>query len=147
MQDSCGLTLPLVKRAGCPCPKLELPVPVQWSFGPEHVAHYAHLFGPGCRRGEHQANGDADESTDSHSGSFRGDGSLEGRQGYAPSIVSPMVLGKVLRLRTADMCPDRESLRDPFELDRAAYGVDRSRLLERLVAAGAGEPLVAGSER
>ena len=45
------------------------------------------------------------------------------------------------------MCPDRESLRDPFELDRAAYGVDRSRLLERLVAEGVGEPLVAGSER
>ena len=42
--------------------------------------------------------------------------------------------------------PNNESLRTLFALDQSAYGADRSRLLERLVAGGLGEPLLVESE-
>jgi GNAT superfamily N-acetyltransferase len=68
--------------------------------------------------------------------------------GFAPDTEIERWQGAARSATSADSRPANRSSPDALlALDRAAYGLDRSRLLERLVAEGVGEPLVAQPEQ
>jgi len=68
--------------------------------------------------------------------------------GFAPETEIERWQGAARSATSADPRPANRSSPDALlALDQAAYGLDRSRLLERLVAEGVGEPLVAQPEQ